>query len=71
MKRAERWVLMAARPLAGIARLARPVIWLLGASTDLVVRLVGGDPSRGREDVTEEELRAGPRSKVEQESDGR
>jgi putative hemolysin len=57
MQRAERWGLMAARPLAAVARLARPVIWLLGASTDLVVRLVGGDPSRRREDVTEEELR--------------
>ena len=57
MQRAERWALMAARPLAGIARLARPVIWVLGASTNLAVRLVGGDPSRRREDVTEEELR--------------
>ena len=57
MQRAERWALLAARPLAGIARLTRPVIWLLGASTDLAVRLVGGDPSRRREDVTEEELR--------------
>jgi putative hemolysin len=57
MQRAERWALMAARPLAAIARLARPAIWLLGASTDLVVRVVGGDPSRRREDVTEEELR--------------
>jgi putative hemolysin len=57
MQRAERWALMAARPLAAIARLTRPVIWLLGVSTDLVVRVVGGDPSRRREDVTEEELR--------------
>ena len=57
MQRPERWALMAARPLAAIARLARPVIWLLGASTDLVVRVVGGDPARQREDVTEEELR--------------
>jgi putative hemolysin len=57
MQRAERWALMAARPLAAIARVARPVIWLLGASTDLAVRVMGGDPSRQREDVTEEELR--------------
>lgn len=57
MQRAERWGLMAARPLAAVARLARPVIWLLGVSTDLVVQLVGGDPSRRREAVTEEELR--------------
>ena len=57
MQRAEGWALRAARPLDTIARLARPVIWLLGASTDLVVRMMGGDPSRRREDVTEEELR--------------
>jgi putative hemolysin len=57
MQRAERWALRAARPLAAIARLTRPVIWLLGASTDIAVRLAGGDPSRRREDVTEEEVR--------------
>jgi putative hemolysin len=57
MQRAERWALRAARPLAAIARLTSPVIWLLGASTDLAVRMAGGDPSRRREDVTEEEVR--------------
>jgi putative hemolysin len=41
-----------------IAAAARPVIWLLGISTNLVVRLLGGDPSAGREEVTEEEIRA-------------
>jgi len=40
-----------------IAYLARPVIWLLSRSTDLVVRLFGGDPNRSREAITEEELR--------------
>src|SRR4051794_15663417 len=35
----------------------RPVIWLLSASTDLVVRLLGGDPTINRERITEEELR--------------
>lgn len=57
MQRAERWGLLAARPLAAIAAMARPVIWLLSRSTDVVVRLLGGDPRRGREEVTEEELR--------------
>jgi len=57
MQRAERWALVSARPLAGMARLARPVVWLLSRSTDVVVRLLGGDPARGREEVTEEELR--------------
>jgi putative hemolysin len=39
------------------ARLMRPVIWLLSVSTDLAVRLLGGDPSLNREAISEEELR--------------
>src|SRR5438309_5552871 len=34
-----------------------PVIWLLSASTDVAVRLLGGDPHVNRERITEEELR--------------
>jgi len=41
----------------GMSRLCRPVIWLLSACTDVVVRLFGGDPSAGREQVSESELR--------------
>ncbi|CAA9320608.1 MAG: Hemolysins and related proteins containing CBS domains [uncultured Frankineae bacterium] len=40
-----------------IATLSRPVIWLLSKSTDLVVRMLGGDPMSQRETITEEELR--------------
>jgi CBS domain containing-hemolysin-like protein len=40
-----------------IATLFRPVIWLLSKSTDLVVRLTGGDPNAQGEGITEEELR--------------
>jgi putative hemolysin len=57
MQRSERWALVAARPLAGMARVTRPIVWLLSRSTDLVVRLLGGNPALGREEVTEEELR--------------
>jgi putative hemolysin len=57
MQRAERWGLLAARPLALMTTLSRPVVWLLSRSTDVVVRLVGGDPTQGREEITEEELR--------------
>ncbi len=39
------------------ARLMRPVIWLLSVSTDLVVRLLGGDPRISRETISEGELR--------------
>jgi putative hemolysin len=49
MQRAERWALLTA--------FTRPVVWLLSRSTDVVVRLMGGDPSVQREEVTEQELR--------------
>jgi len=39
------------------ARLMRPVIWLLSKSTDVAVRLLGGDPNVNREGITEDELR--------------
>jgi putative hemolysin len=57
MQRAERWGLVVARPLAALSALTTPVVWLLSASTDLAVRLMGGDPAVQREEVTEEELR--------------
>ena len=57
MQRAERWALLAARPLAAMAALTRPVVWLLSVSTDVAVRLLGGDPSVRREEITEAELR--------------
>jgi putative hemolysin len=57
MQRAERWALLAARPLAIMSMLTRPVVWLLSRSTDLAVRLMGGDPAVQREEVTEAELR--------------
>ncbi|MEO6204674.1 MAG: hemolysin family protein [Mycobacteriales bacterium] len=39
------------------ARISRPVIWFLSKSTDVLVRLVGGDPSAARDSISEEELR--------------
>ncbi|GGN05566.1 putative hemolysin [Actinoplanes campanulatus] len=57
MQRAEGWAMLVARPLDILATLSRPVVWLLGKSTDLVVRLAGGDPSAGREEVSTEEIR--------------
>jgi len=57
MQRTEWWGLVAARPLAAVATIATPAVWFLARSTDLLVRLFGGDPTRQREDVTEEELR--------------
>ncbi|MDA0565020.1 hemolysin family protein [Streptomonospora sp. S1-112] len=57
MQRAEGWALLVARPLNLLAALSRPAVWLLSVSTDLVVRLTGGDPNAAREEVSEEELR--------------
>jgi putative hemolysin len=57
MQRAESWALIAARPIAALDAVARPVVWLVGKSVDLVVRVLGGNPSARSEDVTEEEVR--------------
>jgi putative hemolysin len=40
-----------------VASLSRPVIWLLGRSTNAVVRLLGLDPRASDDDVSAEELR--------------
>jgi putative hemolysin len=57
MQRAEGWAMLVARPLDVLSMLSRPVIWLLGRATDLVVRLTGADPNAGREEVSTEEIR--------------
>ncbi|MFI5934480.1 hemolysin family protein [Actinoplanes sp. NPDC051494] len=57
MQRAEGWALLVARPLDILSTVSRPAIWLLGKSTDLVVRILGGDPNAGREEVSTEEIR--------------
>ena len=52
--------LIAARvagPLALLARVTGPVVWVLGRSSDLVLRLIRA-PLQAREAVTEEELKA-------------
>jgi putative hemolysin len=57
MQRAERWALLAVRPLSVMAMLTQPVVWLLSRSSDILVRIMGGDPSVQREEVTEAEIR--------------
>jgi putative hemolysin len=57
LQRAE-GVALALAPLVDFtARVARPLIWLLGVSTNVVVRVLGGDPEISREEVTNEEIR--------------
>ncbi|WP_311257910.1 hemolysin family protein [Microbacterium sp. WCS2018Hpa-9] len=43
--------------LDGFATFMRPVIWLLSVSTNAVVRLLGGDPHKAADELSEEELR--------------
>src|SRR5580658_4601383 len=57
LQRAPRLSLLAAPLLDRIATLARPVVWLLTQSTNLVVAILGGDPRVGRQAMTEAELR--------------
>jgi putative hemolysin len=57
LQRAERISLLAAPLLDRISTAARPLVWLLSKSVNLVVRVLGGDPAVGRNVMTEEELR--------------
>lgn len=57
LQRAEGLALAVAPFLDRLASLSRPVIWALSKSTDLVVRLLGGNPAADREEMTTEELR--------------
>ncbi len=57
LQRPEGIALAFAPALDRIASLSRPVIWLLSKSTDVVVRLLGGDPKSQGAPITEEELR--------------
>jgi putative hemolysin len=57
LQSAERIALTSAPALNAWSRLMRPVIALLSWSTNLVVRILGGDPKAARGEMTEEELR--------------
>ena len=57
LQRAAPLALFAAPLLERIARLARPVVWLLSISVNVVVRLLGGDPRQNRQRMTEQEVR--------------
>lgn len=57
IQRAESIAMIAAWPVEMLARITRPVIALLTVSTNLVVRVLGGDPTMHREAMSGEELR--------------
>src|SRR6201999_625876 len=55
--RVEAMSLLAAPILDRISVLARPLVWLLSVCTDVVVRILGGNPKAHRTVMSEEELR--------------
>jgi putative hemolysin len=57
MQYALRWALVVARPLDFLSRVSRPLVWLLGRTTNGVVRVFGGNPEAGSEQLSPEELR--------------
>lgn len=57
MQRAERWALFVARPLSVLATLSRPAVRVLGAATNVLVRLAGADPKAPRDEINPDELR--------------
>ena len=70
LQRAATVSLLVGPPLDRFATVMRPVVWLLSASTNGVVRLLGGDPKATTEAMSGEELRhlvAGHRSLADDE----
>ena len=57
LQRSESTALLVAVPVDILARVTRPFIWLLSVSTNALVRILGGNPDSGREQITGEELR--------------
>lgn len=55
MNHAEGIAVVVSRPIALLARIGTPIVWLLQNSTELLVRLLGGD--KKREGVTHEEVK--------------
>lgn len=53
----EKIALAVAGVISGIATVTRPVVWLLTASTNAILRMIGINPDDPEEDVTEEEIR--------------
>ena len=58
MQSAEKFSLLVARPLDLAATVMRPLIWLLGASVDIVMRMLGRDPNAQKEEMDTAELRS-------------
>jgi len=57
MRKAEKLALGMSGLISGISKLCAPLVWLLTASTNGVLRLLGIDPNAQPEEVSEEEIR--------------
>ncbi|SIT75653.1 hemolysin family protein [Microbacterium sp. RU33B] len=57
IQRNARFAYAVAPALNGFAVLMRPVIWLLSVSTNALVRLLGGDPDKTADQISDEEIR--------------
>ena len=57
MQYAVRWSKIVASTLDLLSTISRPAVWLLSRSTDLVVRVFGGDPNADEAPMSQEELR--------------
>lgn len=51
-----RWALLVASPLDKLASVTKPLVWLLGRSTDVLVRILGGRSESSGEQLSAEEL---------------
>ncbi|MEG0805632.1 MAG: hemolysin family protein [Lachnospiraceae bacterium] len=57
MKKAEKLALLMSGMITFIAKIFAPVVWVLTASTNAMLRIVGIDPNSEEENVSEEEIR--------------
>jgi len=57
IQHAERYALILAGLVDVMAKITAPFIWFLSKSSDTLLRIVGGDPSAGKEQISGEELR--------------
>jgi putative hemolysin len=58
LRAGESYALLVARPLRGLASLARPLVWLLTKSSNIVLRLFGDSTSFTEARVSSDELKA-------------
>lgn len=56
LQRAEGFSLLVAPLISGLAVLFKPLIWVVGKSSDLVVTLLGGDPKKRADAMSSDEL---------------